>query len=218
MPIQTNYPGIYSSSQTSSQENQFKGQVESALGKIAEGGSGNSLLQGLKAFNARENRNVIIKEIPPTDQPNTFAILSARQVEEHRDSDGRRASTLKKSAKIAKKLAKEGVGCNAMVEWNPHSHIELNGNGSPVRIGSNADEAFVVLAHELVHARHLLAGTSTAYDGGDRYDERSEAGKEELRAVGIGEYDSRTTGEPSENSIRQEHGLPIRKKYKSHGM
>ncbi|MCE4365114.1 M91 family zinc metallopeptidase [Xanthomonas hortorum] len=85
MPIQTNYPGIYSSSQTSSQENQFKGQVESALGKIAEGGSGNSLLQGLKAFNARENRNVIIKEIPPTDQPNTFAILSARQVEEHRD-------------------------------------------------------------------------------------------------------------------------------------
>ncbi|UXN02209.1 type III secretion system effector protein (plasmid) [Xanthomonas hortorum pv. pelargonii] len=56
-----------------------------------------------------------------------------------------------------------------------------------------------------------MAGTSKAYKGGDRYDETSEAGKEELRAVGVGKYEYRKTRQPSENSIRQEHGLPIRK-------
>ncbi|WP_343230441.1 M91 family zinc metallopeptidase [Xanthomonas euvesicatoria] len=95
--------------------------------------------------------------------------------------------------------------------------MELNSNGSPLRLGSNPEESFVVLAHELIHAQHLLAGTSKAYKGGDRYDETSEAGKEELRAVGVGKYEYRKTRQPSENSIRQEHGLPIRKKYKPHG-
>ncbi|UNW13621.1 type III secretion system effector protein [Xanthomonas phaseoli pv. phaseoli] len=35
--------------------------------------------------------------------------------------------------------------------------------------------------------------------------------KEELRAVGVGKYEYRKTRQPSENSIRQEHGLPVRK-------
>ncbi|MCC4617999.1 type III secretion system effector protein [Xanthomonas campestris pv. asclepiadis] len=217
MPIQTNYPGIYSSSQASSQEDQFKNEFEPALGKIAEGPSGNYLLQELGSFNARKSLSVIVKEIGPTEQPNTRAILSAAQISEYQESTGNNISTLEQSVSIAKKYAKKGKGCNALIEWSPHSHIELNGNGSPIRLGSNPDEAFLVLSHELVHAKHILGGTSKAYGGGDRYNGKSEAGKEELRAVGLGKYEYSKTNQPSENSIRQEHGLPIRKKYKPHG-
>jgi len=213
MPIgQTKYPGIYISTQTSAQEEPYKNQVESALDKIASGNSGSALLQDLSAISIRENRKVTIAEIGSEAPPNTRAVLSAREVEKYEPR------TFTNNRALANRRAKKGKGCNALIEWSPQSHIELNGNGSPVRLGPNPDESFVVLAHELIHAQHLLAGTSKAYKGGDRYDETSEAGKEEFRAVGIGKYEYRKTGQPSENSIRAEHGLPIRNKYKPHGI
>ena len=153
-----------------------------------------------------------IAEIGAEAQPNTRAVLSASEVEKY-DPE-----TFADNLELAKERARKGKGCNAIIEWSPQSHIELNSNGSPLRLGSDPEESFVVLAHELIHAQHLLAGTSRAYKGGDRYDETSEAGKEELRAVGVGKYEYRKTRQPSENSIRQEHGLPVRKKYKPHGM
>ncbi|CEJ48977.1 XopG/HopH/AvrPtoH family type III secretion system effector [Xanthomonas citri pv. bilvae] len=212
MPIgQTNFPGIYISTQTSAREEPYKTQVESALEKIAAGSSGSALLQGLSTISARKNRKVTIAEIGAEAQPNTRAVLSASEVEKY-DPE-----TFADNLALAKERARKGKGCNAIIEWSPHSNIELNSNGSPLRLGSNPEESFVALAHELIHAQHLLAGTSKAYKGGDRYDETSEAGKEELRAVGVGKYEYRKTRQPSENSIRQEHGLPIRKKYKPHG-
>ncbi|MFA0923255.1 XopG/HopH/AvrPtoH family type III secretion system effector [Xanthomonas fragariae] len=213
MPInQTKFPGIYISTQTSAQEEPYKNQVESALEKIAAGSSGNDLLQGLSSISARKNRKVTIAQIGAEEQPNTRAVLSAREVEEYKPR------TFADNKTLAMELARKGSGCNAIIEWSPQSHIELNANGSPVRLGSNSEDSFVVLAHELIHAQHLLAGTSKAHNGGNRYNEKSEAGKEELRAVGVGKYEYRKTKQPSENSIRQEHGLPIRKKYKPHGM
>ncbi|WP_256724611.1 XopG/HopH/AvrPtoH family type III secretion system effector, partial [Xanthomonas oryzae] len=162
-------------------------------------------------LSARKNRKVTIAEIGAEAQPNNRAVLSASEVEKY-DPE-----TFADNLALAKERARKGKGCNAIIEWSPHSNIELNSNGSPLRLGSNPEESFVVLAHELIHAQHILAGTSKAYNGGDRYDETSEAGKEELRAVGVGKYEYRKTRQPSENSIRQEHGLPIRKKYKPHG-
>ncbi|MGD7413034.1 M91 family zinc metallopeptidase, partial [Ralstonia pseudosolanacearum] len=86
-------------------------------------------------------------------------------------------------------------------------------NGSPKRMRKDSKESFVVLAHEMIHAHHVMAGTSKG-GSGDRYDETSEAGQEELRAVGLGAYAHANTGEPTENSIRAEHGLRMRSKYK----
>lgn len=213
MPIgQTKFPGIYISTETSAQEYSYKNQVESALDKIAAGSSGSALLQDLSAISVCNNRKVTIAKIGAEAPPNTRAVLSAKEVEKYEPK------TFTNNRALAKQRAKKGKGCNAIIEWSPHSHIELNGNGSPLRLGSNSEESFVVLAHELIHAKHLLAGTSKAYKGGDRYDETSEAGKEEIRAVGIGKYEYRKTMQPSENSIREEHGLPIRKKYKPHGV
>ncbi|WP_243737989.1 XopG/HopH/AvrPtoH family type III secretion system effector [Xanthomonas oryzae] len=173
MPIgQTKFPGIYISTQTSAREEPYKTQVESALEKIAAGSSGSALLQGLSAISARKNRKVTIAEIGAEAQPNNRAVLSASEVEKY-DPE-----TFADNLALAKERARKGKGCNAIIEWSPHSNIELNSNGSPLRLGSNPEESFVVLAHELIHAQHILAGTSKAYNGGDRYDETSEAGKE----------------------------------------
>ncbi len=78
----------------------------------------------------------------------------------------------------------------------------------------NVDK-ITTLAHELVHARHILSGSSLA-DGGDRYNPRTGSGKEELRAAGLDNYRYSVTKKPSENSISAEHGLPLRMKYKPH--
>ncbi|WP_244672228.1 M91 family zinc metallopeptidase, partial [Xanthomonas phaseoli] len=84
MPIsQTNFPGIYISTQTSAREEPYKNQVESALEKIAAGSSGSALLQGLSAISARKNRKVTIAEIGAEAQPNTRAVLSASEVEKY---------------------------------------------------------------------------------------------------------------------------------------
>lgn len=48
---------------------------------------------------------------------------------------------------------------------------------------------------------------------GDERDPTTPAGKEELRAIGLGKYAYSETGEPSENSIREENGLALRRKY-----
>lgn len=71
------------------------------------------------------------------------------------------------------------------MNWNPKTSIKLSRNGSPKRLHKDPKESFAVLAHELIHARHVMAGTSKAWSG-DRYNETSEAGQEELRAVGLG--------------------------------
>ncbi|WP_245202030.1 type III secretion system effector protein [Herbaspirillum sp. 1173] len=55
-----------------------------------------------------------------------------------------------------------------------------------------------------------MEGTSKAYSGGYRYDETTPAGKEELRAVGLGKYRNL----PSANSIRAEYGLPLMFRYR----
>ncbi len=61
----------------------------------------------------------------------------------------------------------------------------------------------------------MVAGTWKGGEGekGDERDPTTPAGKEELRAIGLGKYAYSETGEPSENSIREENGLALRRKY-----
>ncbi|MCL1617989.1 M91 family zinc metallopeptidase [Ralstonia pseudosolanacearum] len=93
-----------------------------------------------------------------------------------------------------------------------HSSMTFSASGSPTGTGPSHVDKISQLAHELIHAKHMVAGTWKGRWGDDR-DPKTSAGKEELRAVGLGKYEYAKTGEPSENAIRDEHGLPLRRKY-----
>nr|WP_260630638.1 type III secretion system effector protein [Pseudomonas syringae]UVN17991.1 hypothetical protein pPsy0479b_00033 [Pseudomonas syringae] len=94
---------------------------------------------------------------------------------------------------IASNLSRKGTftkgeGSNAIIGWSPDkASIRLNQNGSPLHLGMDNVDKITTLAHELVHARHILSGSSLA-DGGDRYNPRTGSGKEELRAAGLDNY------------------------------
>lgn len=88
----------------------------------------------------------------------------------------------------------------------------LDSDGDVIGHEESTTDMVSTLSHELVHARHIMAGTwKGSYDNPD--DASTNAGKEELRAVGLGKYKYNKTHEPSENSIRAEHGLPKRRSY-----
>ncbi|WP_201279930.1 M91 family zinc metallopeptidase [Pseudomonas fragariae (ex Marin et al. 2024)] len=71
--------------------------------------------------------------------------------------------------------------------------------------------AYVFLGHELIHASRTLQGTQYRVSRGrPDVDEDSGAAEEELRTVGIGQYEDEY---PSENAIRREHGLAPRTSY-----
>ncbi|MFA1013422.1 Type III effector HopH1 [Pseudomonas coronafaciens pv. porri] len=86
--------------------------------------------------------------------------------------------------------------------------MRLNQNSSPLHLGMDNVDKITTLAHEFVNARHILSGSSLADDGA-RYNPRTGSGKEELHAAGLENYRYSVTKEPSENSIRAEHGLPL---------
>ncbi|WP_230640779.1 XopG/HopH/AvrPtoH family type III secretion system effector [Ralstonia solanacearum] len=215
MLIQTQYPGIYVATASDEQysANLYKNEADAALNKIASGRTGNQLLRDIGSLSAKKGRKLTISEIGAGESPCTEPVLTASQLDKHQPS------SFKENKKIAKQFARKGTfssgdGCSAIVNWNPTTNIRLSQDGSPLGYGRDSDESFAVLAHELVHARHVMAGTSKAWVG-DRYDPSSEAGKEESRAIGIGKYAFSKTGEPSENSIRSEHDLPLRAKYQA---
>lgn len=92
-----------------------------------------------------------------------------------------------------------GAGTSAVVTWN---HKDKGLDGRP---------AFVALAHELVHAYHYVLGmcyraaTGFVTDGQD-----NGIMEEEMRTVGVLKYKDEV---PSENAIRNEHGLNRRAEY-----
>lgn len=102
-------------------------------------------------------------------------------------------------------MALSGGGLPAIVSYNPfisYDTASLASLGVPT-------PAFVALAHELVHALHIL--------GGDRVGDADPARAnliEEARTIGCGRYENTRI---SENAIRAEHGLPLRRHYTSPG-
>ncbi|RMU75794.1 Type III effector HopH1 [Pseudomonas syringae pv. apii] len=211
------YPGIYiaplSSEPTAAHT--FKEQAEEALDHISARPSGRELLQEISKLASKKDRKVTLKEIEINNQCYTDAVLSRRQLEKYEPED------FNENRRIASRLSRKGTftkgeGSNAIIGWSPDkASIRLNQNGSPLRLGMDNDDKITTLAHELVHVRHVLSGSSLA-DDGDRYNPRTGSGKEELRAVGLDKYSYSLTKEPSENSIRAEHGLPLRMKYRPH--
>lgn len=111
-------------------------------------------------------------------------------------------------------LPKAGPGLPALVSFDPFISYDvpipfINYDVlRPTDIGGRFP-AFVVLAHELVHALHTLSGDWIKHD-----DPRKQALIEEARTVGAGKYANTRI---SENAIRREHGLPLRTFYDEPG-
>ncbi|MFC3657402.1 XopG/HopH/AvrPtoH family type III secretion system effector [Xanthomonas hyacinthi] len=108
-------------------------------------------------------------------------------------------------------------GSSVVVSWSAHqTSMGLDEDGDPTGPTASHRDKVSLLAHELVHAKHMMAGTWKGCSD-DPCDPDTASGKEELRAVGLGKYKYSKTGEPSENSVRAEHGLPKRVSYDASG-
>jgi len=102
-----------------------------------------------------------------------------------------------------------GEGVSAMIRFHPDEAVWTDALG----VGHSVQDprlSFVTLAHELVHAFHLLNGTSLASQRDHIWIEGSGQRQEEDRATGVGDF-SRT--KLSENGIRADHGIPLRASY-----
>jgi hypothetical protein len=90
-----------------------------------------------------------------------------------------------------------GIFWDPFSAWHPRSVWEVPG--------------FVVLAHELIHARRILLGTEST---NPRTSELQTVGLSiNGRTEGITPNDRRGFGSITENDIRAEHGLPLRTSY-----
>ncbi|MBB4725612.1 XopG/HopH/AvrPtoH family type III secretion system effector [Xanthomonas euvesicatoria] len=217
MPIETNYRGIYSQSIINSSTNlqRFNAEVNVHLDAIGSGSTGNQLLDDLVSLSSQRRHKITIHEMEVSRSgPSAEPVLSRHQLERHpnlkkyqdiRETAGRRYALQTSQG--------QNEGSSVVVTWTAHqTSMGLDEDGDPTGPTSSHLDKVSLLAHELVHAKHMMGGTwMGSYD--DSRDPETDSGKEELRAVGIGEYKYSKTRQPSENSVRAEHGLPKRASY-----
>jgi len=169
---------------------EFRAQTRLALDIISRLPSGQQLLQDI----ANSGRTVTITE---ESDPNGYA--------SPHDGDH----------------SKDGTGTDSDVSWNPNHHTTDAADATTGTPGST-----VVLAHELVHASHNANGTNAngPYDSYPGQSGSSSRG-EERATVGAGgtsitQPDGTTAAvpdhsgdSPTENSIRDDMGIPRRPTY-----
>ncbi|WOB27579.1 MULTISPECIES: type III secretion system effector protein [Xanthomonas] len=218
MPIKTNYTGIYSQSMSNTQRDQerFNAELNVHLDHLNSRSTGNQLLNELQQLSQIRRHKATIHEIARNQNPCAEPVLSRHQLDAHPELTRFKDIREKAGLLYALKKPEEGKneGSSVVISWSPHqTSIELDEDGDPTgRTTSSPIDKVSVLAHELVHAKHIMAGTwKGSYE--DERNPDTPTGKEELRAVGLGKYKYSESGEPSENSIRAEHGLPKRVSY-----
>ncbi|OAX55575.1 XopG/HopH/AvrPtoH family type III secretion system effector [Xanthomonas graminis] len=217
MPIQTKYQGIYSQAlnNTERDEQRFNAEVTVHLDHLGSQPSGNQLLDELTALSNQRRHKLTIREATPSRKgPTAEPVLSYHQLQKH--SSLQEYSEIKAVAGRKYALKKEdgrNEGSSVVVSWSPYqTSMGLDRDGYPTGPTRSNNDKVSLLAHELVHAKHMMAGSwKGSYDDPD--DASTATGQEELRAVGLEDYEYSLTGKPSENSVRAEHGLPMRTRY-----
>ena len=214
--IETRYSGIYSQSLSGSSEDQqtFNAEVNAHLDLVNSRPTGHQLLGALMDLSAQRRHKVTIQEVRPSrGGPGAFPVLSPWQ------SEADPHVTRPASLRAIKTGVEPNEGSSAVVDWTPlQTSMGLDEDGDPTGPVQSDRDKVSLLAHELIHARHMMAGTwKGTSTGRDSIDPNTAAGKEELRAVGLGKYKYENSEEPSENSIRAEHGLPKRVSYHPSG-
>lgn len=185
--------------------------AETALCKLVCQPNGSRLLAevGRLSKNGRSlSINVIGAHLDSAARP----ALTAKQAKAHNlpNNDLDRDHNDKATELASKKGLFKGKGTSAVIDWNLAQYPDIDHAGKP-RIVLDEENAFVSLAHEMVHGYRMMKGTFTGGTSNPRT-LGTPAAREEDRAVGIGKY----ANEPlSENGVRLEHGLPRRNQYRA---
>jgi len=183
--------------------------TEAALSKLDMGPNGNKLMFELN----RLSRNGKTLTIVASNNTTTGALPTLTKSQVRRFGVSESEYDLEHN-QIANKLAQKrrfglkGEGTSAIVRWNPSLSVNVDNDGFHSLV-NDEKQAFISLAHELIHGYRMMKGTYTGGEG-DRYTEGTRAQKEEARAVGLGLHSKRSF---SENSIRSEHSMNLRAKY-----
>ncbi len=102
-------------------------------------------------------------------------------------------------------MAMSGGDFSALVCWNPFIDYNLS---AIMNVGVPMPQ-FIALAHELVHALHILSGDRVMHA-----DKTKQTMLEEARTIGCGLFEGSRI---SENAIRREHGIARRQFYATPG-
>jgi hypothetical protein len=139
---------------------EYHNQVNSAMQKTMQAPSGKKMIDELKK-SARKGNTVTIR-----DGANSAACARLNDKQQGSYSDLSFGEKNDKAIELAQKktLGRKGEGANAEVTWNPKQALRLNDQGRPIDANGDPAESHLALAHELVHARRIVKGTSTMSD------------------------------------------------------
>lgn len=187
----------------------FKGAIEEALVQIASKPIGKKLLEdiGKKCTGTKQ----VVIEYGKLSTAAPLAVidnLSRKKVQPKIGEDRYNLSEMMRNPDLigrvvdgdgGKKDFVPAAGTGAVITFN---HEDKGLDGRPT---------FIALAHELVHAFHYVSGACyRAADGGLQDNGNTGLMEEEMRTVGCQKFADET---PSENAIRAEHGITLRKTY-----
>jgi len=116
---------------------------------------------------------------------------------------------------IATKFIKKGFfdthgsGASSKIIWNSDYSIHIDDDGCSY-FALDRIRSFTCLVHELIHSYRIMNGLVYNIGGNKNYISNREFKLEEYRVTGVHEFSDKNI---SENAIRAEHNLPIRKNY-----
>ena len=180
--------------------------TENALRQIKSGPNGMNLIQHIVQQQTNEKYVQINGSYAPEMENFTTPRLTQSQMNQF---NGRLRPDNMAYHQEAFTRAGNGEGVRAEINFHPMKSIDVDPKGKPSE-GINPLQSFVCLGHELVHAYHMIKGDKFGTDPTLSPREDGEHYKEELRAVGFHSYSDNPL---SENGIRADHNLPIRKGY-----
>jgi ribosome-binding factor A len=181
----------------------FYDEVESALSKISKGTSGLKLIDVIQG-NMVSEKIMLISYTRESQHAKAF--LTPRQEHKHIKLTDEKQKNHMAKLLSRKGLFSKGEGSSVQIFFNPDVGSEINNEGRSI-LNNDAEKAYLILAHEMIHGMRYLKGTSILYTG-TLDDPKSGMTMEEHRTIGIG-----TRKSPSENTIRMEHGEPLRRLY-----
>ncbi|PIF22274.1 MULTISPECIES: XopG/HopH/AvrPtoH family type III secretion system effector [Pantoea] len=183
--------------------------AESALAKINSKPNGRSIIQEV-VRNTQNGKSLKII-VSSLEHAKARPVLTESQMKAYKANQ----MTFDENIKTAYILASaidfgiKGEGTSAHITWNPNEGLIINKNGMREK-GENAEYSFADLVHELVHGYRIMKGSFTGEFNGKPKNPGTPTWNEEVRAVGMAAYSNENK---SENGVRKEHGLNVRKQY-----
>jgi len=180
--------------------------AEIALKTILSKPHGRTLLSEI-ADNSTDEKKITIISANNVDS-SCYPQLTKSQLikyNEYRDNDKDWSNKVASHISNSPSIQGIGEGVSSNVFWNKSVSIYIDSKGENY-IKNDGVISFISLAHELNHAYYLLKGDYLSHP----VDEEDTPIFEEYRAMGVHQYENIPY---SENAIRREHNIELRKNY-----